>query len=84
MNEHYIKRTICERLVEIMKINRYGIKDLAGWLGISYNGTYAKVRCRNEWSLSDMVKISKHLTKKDMDYIFLSPMFNKVENIANI
>lgn len=61
-----------EKMREYLKKDRYGIKDLASWLGLKYNSANLKVKGKNAWSLTDILKIQDKLGKKAVDDIFLN------------
>ena len=61
-----------KRLLEVLKRERYGIKDLAKWLDVTYQTAYNKVNAITAWTYDDLLKLSKVIGKKNLDYIFFS------------
>ena len=60
-----------EELMATLKKDRYGIKDLANWLGLKYPSTYAKVKGKNAWNLTDLENIKEHIGLEATINIFL-------------
>lgn len=61
-----------ERLLEVLAKDRYGIKDLASWLGVSYQSAYNKVNGKTLFSHKDIQVLIAKMGKKNVDYIFFS------------
>lgn len=61
-----------ERLLEVLNRERYRIKDLAEWLGISKQAAYNKVNGKTLWTYDDLKALRLKLGTKNFDYIFFS------------
>ncbi len=61
-----------EKLLDYLKRNRYGIKDLAEWLDISYQSAYNKLNGSTQWTYIDLKKLLKIMGKKEFESIFFN------------